>query len=97
MYSNTDFVDQAVEFAEALGSDARSVIDYIEEPLLDATLLPAFCKFRAAGVLQCVALQNAGKRLCCVADCRKERVVDYIKEPLLDDTLLPAFCKSHAV
>ena len=97
MYSKTYFVEQAVEFAEVLGSEARSVIDYIEEPLLDATLLPAFCKFRAAGVLQCVALQNAGRRLCCVADCRKESVVDYIEEPLLDATLLPAFCKSPAV
>jgi len=33
---------QAVQFTEALGSEALSLIDYIEEPLQDASLLPAF-------------------------------------------------------
>lgn len=36
---------QAVEFVEALGKDARNLIDYIEEPLHDANQLPQFCKF----------------------------------------------------
>ena len=37
-------VGQATEFAEALGKEALSCIDYIEEPLQDASLLPEFCK-----------------------------------------------------
>lgn len=35
-------LSQAVEFAAALGKDVLGVIDYIEEPLRDASQLPAF-------------------------------------------------------
>ena len=35
---------QAVEFAVALGKEVLGLIDYIEEPLQDASLLPIFCE-----------------------------------------------------
>ena len=51
---------QATEFAEALGQDALSCIDYIEEPLQDTSLLPAFCKFPPAFLLHPILLCVCG-------------------------------------
>ena len=54
-------VGQATEFAEALGKEALSCIDYIEEPLQDASLLPEFCK-----ALTCFLTIFGSIRSCCV-------------------------------
>ena len=35
---------EAVAFVEALGADECAAVDYIEEPLVDARLLPSFCE-----------------------------------------------------